>query len=191
MVNREGEPVMLCHVELTVDAQPVEIDEALDPVLEHGGDGMWTELWTEPGGEQIVRGTVRWEDGRVVIDANSEDRVQRLLDTVVGALPGADVVVDERTSPRQAMAEGPGPLAGQPVPPELQGALDDYLRQMEAEWIDESIPALGGLTPRQARDDPTRREDLDALLRELDASAVPAGGGGFDAGRIRKLLEID
>jgi hypothetical protein len=41
-------------------------------------------------------------------------------------------------------------------------------RQMQANWLDEAIPALGGLTPRQAAADPTRREQLDRLLAEYD-----------------------
>jgi hypothetical protein len=41
-------------------------------------------------------------------------------------------------------------------------------RQAQARWLDESIPALGGLTPRQAAADPTRREQLERLLTEFD-----------------------
>lgn len=43
-------------------------------------------------------------------------------------------------------------------------------RQAQARWLDEQIPALGGLTPRQAAADPTRREQLERLLREFDGS---------------------
>jgi hypothetical protein len=42
-------------------------------------------------------------------------------------------------------------------------------RRAQAWWLDESIPALGGLTPRQAAADPTRREQLERLLAELNA----------------------
>ncbi len=41
-------------------------------------------------------------------------------------------------------------------------------RQAQARWLDESIPALGGLTPRQAAADPTRREQIERLLAEFD-----------------------
>ena len=57
--------------------------------------------------------------------------------------------------------------------------------------FDESIPALGGLTPRQALDDPTRREDLLALLREMDGHSDLGAGQGFDAGHLRILLGLD
>lgn len=60
----------------------------------------------------------------------------------------------------------------------------------EDRWCDERVPALGGLTPRQAADDPTRRADLLALLAELPpaddtvarcAAWTPTGCGGCSA----------
>jgi hypothetical protein len=44
-------------------------------------------------------------------------------------------------------------------------------RQMQAHWLDDRIPALDGLTPREAAADPTRREQLDRLLAEYDRRA--------------------
>jgi hypothetical protein len=48
-------------------------------------------------------------------------------------------------------------------------------------------PAAG---PRQAADDPSRREDLVALLHEFDRMATPAGAVGFDTGRLRQSLGL-
>lgn len=42
-------------------------------------------------------------------------------------------------------------------------------RQAQARWLDDNIPALGGLTPREAAADPTRREQLERLLAEFDS----------------------
>lgn len=39
-----------------------------------------------------------------------------------------------------------------------------YIENYEQEWLDLPVPALSGLTPRQAADDPTRRDDLVRLL---------------------------
>jgi hypothetical protein len=41
-------------------------------------------------------------------------------------------------------------------------------RQMQARWLDENIPPLGGLTPRQAAADPTHREQLERLLADFE-----------------------
>ncbi len=46
---------------------------------------------------------------------------------------------------------------------------------------------FGGLTPRQALEDPTRREQLLAFLDEMEREQVP---GSMSASRIRQLLGI-
>ncbi|HUF99778.1 MAG TPA: SEC-C domain-containing protein, partial [Ilumatobacter sp.] len=44
----------------------------------------------------------------------------------------------------------------------------EFARQAQAHWLDDHVPALGGLTPREAAADPTRREQLVRLLDEFD-----------------------
>ncbi|HEX3567927.1 MAG TPA: SEC-C metal-binding domain-containing protein [Acidimicrobiales bacterium] len=162
------------------------------------------EDWLDEG---ILQGTVAFEGDRLDVEANSVARMERLLATITTAIPDAEVVVDERTDLRRLLpsrtrsaasdgedsgdlrsAEGPD----QPPSAEAEAVLERFMRRKELEWVDESIPALGGLTPRQALDDPTRREDLLALLGELDRSPdMGDGGQGFDADRIRSLLGLD
>ena len=53
-------------------------------------------------------------------------------------------------------------------------ATEEQLRDMmEQRWLDENVPALRGVTPRQAAVDPTRREDLITLLRSFER--MPTG----------------
>jgi hypothetical protein len=74
-------------------------------------------------------------------------------------------------------------------------------RQAQARWLDDTIPALGGLTPRQAAADPTRREQLERLLAEFDRQdehlrtldlGVGAAGGPitYDTAAIRRELGL-
>ena len=195
LVNRENEPLLLCRTELATGIDLPDLHAALDGLFEHEDDSQWTDLWIAPNGERIVRGTVRYEDGRLCVDANSVERRERLVEIILKAIPDCDVVVDERVDPREALHARRGAkgdmVGADAVPPELAALADQFIRRKEAEWVDESIPALGGLTPRQALDDPTRREDLFALLREMDDQAVPNGARGFDARRIRALLGLE
>jgi hypothetical protein len=61
----------------------------------------------------------------------------------------------------------------------------ELARQARTRWLDEHIPALGGLTPRQAANDPTRREQLERLLADIDHQQPntpgSGGAGGFMA----------
>jgi hypothetical protein len=61
---------------------------------------------------------------------------------------------------------------------------------LEQRWCDESVPALGGLTPRQAAGDPTRREDLERLLSEFESADrnLPDGAFTMRPARLRRLL---
>ena len=70
-------------------------------------------------------------------------------------------------------------------------ALQDLVQQKETAWLDDHIPALGGITPREAADDPTRRPDLIALLNEFDSyGGGPPGTLTFDVSRLRQQLGI-
>jgi hypothetical protein len=177
-------------------ARPALVARADDEDLDVDEEEEWDEDWLDQG---ILRGTVAFEGDRLEVDANSVARMERLLATIASAVPDAEVVVDERTDLRHLLSErggldipdAEGQGEGEVPPAEAEAILDQFIRKKEAEWVDESIPALGGLTPRQALDDPTRREDLLALLRELGASSpIGDGGQGFDADRIRSLLGI-
>lgn len=76
----------------------------------------------------------------------------------------------------------------------LQGEMN---RQAMATWLDESVPALGGITPREAAADPTRREQLERLLREFERddrrSGMPDGfmPVSYDVDALRRELGLD
>lgn len=58
---------------------------------------------------------------------------------------------------------------------------DELTRQAQTRWLDEHVPALDGLTPRQAAADPTRRDQLERLLTEFDNRETPGLPDGFEA----------
>ena len=221
MMTRENEQLVLCHAELTTELAPAEITAALDTTYEPDGDGTWTERWELPSGEVISRGTIRFENERLLVDTMSEERMDRLVGSITELIPDAVVVVDERHSARDAMRDRG--LAGGDDDDDLDLDFDDddeFDDDFDDDFDDELRPGpptacrrrfwprsrttscsrrrrgwtnrsrrLGGLTPRQAVEDPTRREDLLALLRELDRNQR-SGGRGFDADRLRALLGL-
>jgi diadenosine tetraphosphate (Ap4A) HIT family hydrolase len=56
---------------------------------------------------------------------------------------------------------------------------------------EERGPNVFSLLPRQALDDPSRREDLFALLREMRSHQPPDGAVGMSCDRVERLLGID
>ncbi|HXA34461.1 MAG TPA: SEC-C domain-containing protein [Acidimicrobiales bacterium] len=215
VVNSDRDPLVLCRAEVTTAMALPALHAVLDPVLDRMDEGEWCEHdapdhadgserdddddedWLD---DVILRGTVAFEADRLAVEANSEARMERLLAIITAAVPDAEVVADERTDLRRLASrrggvdipDTKGQGKGEVPPAEAEAILDQLIRKKEVAWVEESIPALGGLTPRQALDDPTRREDLLALLRELGHSARLSGGAqGFDADRIRSLLGLE
>ncbi len=101
-------------------------------------------------------------------------------------------MLDVATAKARALAEGRD--VGIPdgaTPAEVLEVMRGFIREKEEAWIDEPLPALSGLTPRQAASDPTRREDLVALLNEFDHRGTKDSGFvGFDVARLRQVLDV-
>ncbi|MEX2552895.1 MAG: hypothetical protein WD627_07860 [Actinomycetota bacterium] len=62
---------------------------------------------------------------------------------------------------------------------------------MEDRWMAEPVPALAGLTPREASADPTRREMLERLLASFEEMAAPSQGFTFRVDRLRRELGME
>jgi hypothetical protein len=215
MHNTDGDPMVMCEVTVAVPGSHADTAAALGVLdgFEDVGDGVFHRAEERDDGT-ILTGAVRiTEDGHLVLEANSSRRADALIAAVQEAIDGAEVIDDVRTPIGELLARASDSLGvevelGEELP---SGGLDldaiddldpeeaDALRQAAAAWIeaaeerwcDEPIPALGGLTPRQAVDDPTRRGDLLALLDEMPP--VPPGatlGRGFDPDRLRALLGL-
>ncbi len=201
LMNRAGEPTMFCRVELAGAGEASEVVSVLNEILEPTEDGEWIQWWDHLGdGDRVIGGVVHTEEETLIIEAYSSERCSRLVELVCDALPHASVVHETftevgRTRPDRSER---APASSSLFDPAMQGLIEQIMRQKEEEWVEESIPALGGLTPRQALADPTRKEDLFALLREFEGYGVAeagAGGvlvgGGFNVQRLRTLLGID
>jgi len=92
----------------------------------------------------------------------------------------------------EAMAEMAG-HAGQALPalegPEIDAVLRAFKARHYATWPDERLPALDGLTPRQAAAKPKYRARLERLLEEMErGESQVEPGRRFDFGAIRRTL---
>ncbi|HLI52692.1 MAG TPA: SEC-C domain-containing protein [Acidimicrobiales bacterium] len=180
--TREGEDLVECRAELAFD-DPDAARAFLDDAYEAEGDSTWTEMHDMGGGERILRAVLHLEGDRLSVETHSAERMDRVL----SRLPAARVLSDERRP--LAPGETPRPPAHLPQPAdpdELAAVIRQIQDQMEARWCDEQVPALGGLTPRQAAADPSRRETLERLL--LTLGDAPEGAFAMRPERIRRLL---
>lgn len=198
LVDHEGDPLCLGVAWLDHD-DVVKAIGALGQAEDMDG-GVTRVVWlADPDvrGRAGVNGTV-WvgedtDEPPLRVEATSEPRLDALI-ARVEAVGGT--LVRRRTTPYwQAMDDverfGPAhdiPLeddGDDPLDEDLAAHMDDMVQQMEIEWCDTEVPALGGLTPREALDHPVARADLLKLLDSLDDEE-----GTFDAGRLRAELGL-
>ena len=192
--NTDGEPLRLITVVYRV-ADPAATAVALGRKLRVAGDGRFDEMVVRHG-QEWIRGSITLDGDRATIDANSTKRAARLERTLLRAAPGARLIRREERGIEEALDEerAKGPAA-QPIDvtahPELAQAMEELICRAEQSWVDEAIPALGGITPREAAADPAVRPELEALLDDMTWQRRQAGGAGLmDPSRIRGLLGI-
>jgi hypothetical protein len=196
--TREGEPMVECEV--VVDARDRGLVAFLDEHYERDDTDddadatTWREMFPLNEDERILRATLTVDGTRVTVQTHSEPRAERVLSVLQEHFPDSVVVSDHRTpldvETFQRRAAEMGHTV--PSPPEdnaaTAAALAELRDRFEQRWCDESVPALGGLTPREAALDPTRREEVVRLIASFEH--MPTGDLGMRPDRLRELLGL-
>ena len=139
--------------------------------------------------QNIVLGTVERDGTRLIVRTSSIERLRTLQGMVT--VSGPDVrLLDESTRPLDSL--DPEEAHGLPEPVDLDSAdIEGIRRQLEERWLTDNIPALGGLTPREAAASTDSRAKLVALLDDFDwtqrRSPQPLE---YDIDRLRRELGI-
>ncbi len=204
ITNTEGDPMMMCEATVHIE-DPLTLRIALDRRYERtddtgtadgDGDGEWIEFVTTDDLRR-VRAHLRLTANTLRIEANSEARFERVLAEVHAIAPGAPVTSESRTTAAELLREALDPRVPadesaeiDPHDPEIQEFLAKTMLVYEKKWLDESIPALAGRTPRQAAADPTRREDLIRLLNTFPPATNSEGMASMDPARLRAALNL-
>jgi hypothetical protein len=197
LTNTEGQPLVICEATVRVgdrDGIEASLDETYDRV-----DSEEPPRWHEhvsTRGMPHVRAVLVRDGDTLRVETNSAERMDRVVATLIRLDPTMRVLDDFRRPIRDAReaaelaAQLPaGENALDPAVPEVAEMLDEFIREYEARWLDEPIPALDGHTPRQAADDPTRRADLIKLLDSFPADDdIP---GRMSAERLRSVLGLE
>ena len=197
--NTEGEPLVTCEATLRVD-DPAALAETLNDTYDREEDEPdGTRVWFEhviTHGMQRIRAHLALRGDELHIHANSQARFERVLATI-GTLDPSTTVLDETREPagdvravHRLSARNPAAPAAflDPADPAIAAALDEMARKYELAWLDESIPALAGHTPRECANDPTRRPDLIRLLDSFPRD--DAQPGTMSPARLRSALGL-
>jgi hypothetical protein len=161
--------------------EPAEVvayfDEEPEYVREEDGAWSWMRpIFDESTDEEISRypaGTIRLFGDSLLVEVLAEEYFEELesdlkeflgaeLVSVSRSPFGAGRPVDDRLDDDRR-----GPIAIEELPPETQEAMNRMMREHDRAWLDEEVPALGGLTPRQACRTETGRRRVAALIRSF------------------------
>jgi hypothetical protein len=122
-----------------------------------------------------IIGRVEVRRAHLLIETNSTIRADLLQRDVAAALGDAARfrLRSEQNMPamleeaRMSDAQSHATSEAEPTP-EMHEALRQFREQYMQRWLDDTIPALGGLTPRQAAADPAHHPALRRLLKDME-----------------------
>jgi hypothetical protein len=185
------------------DGEPLEFHELVwqlvDPEAARRELGAHTALTEDDGGYVLIRDSTNQPRTLILTltitgdelhgEVNSDRRADELIALVGALIPTAELVdhdirdLDEALEAHRATGAPPAPNLLDD--PEMADVREKISAQLEARWLDDHIPALGGRTPREAARDPIGRHELDRLL-----DSFVDGPGLMDVARLRRALEL-
>jgi hypothetical protein len=212
LVTPEGDALVFANARYQHTA-PEEIrqilkqagDFGLDDDLEPTPDGAWQFPWFEsrsgirslfaPVGQRVLA-TLTLTPTALEVEAMSQQRLdacRQRLERLLGE--HIHLVEAKAKSVRQALrASKSRPEPEEPIipPPEFIAEIEE---KMLRQWIDDSIPALGGLSPREAVKTPEGRQRVLELIDEAGRmqQRMPKTPGTFapDYRKVRKMLGLE
>jgi hypothetical protein len=210
-VTPEGDQMVLVHsvyrhralagIEQRLkEADDFDWDETVEPAADGSRQIVWVE--TGPGAADVpaplgrrILATVTLTPATLEIDTMSRERLRacrRRLEQLVGDRIRYRGTETQR--PARALREPPPPDEAEAFvpPPELVAQLEE---QMLRRWLDESIPALGGMTPREAAETEEGRRHLmdlfDYMARDQEEREMPPGMFSPDYSKAKAMLGLE
>jgi hypothetical protein len=146
--------------------------------------------------ESTTIGVVITSENELRIETNSTRRANALRKPVEKACRGP--IIDHRrtqTDASELLASARDAERPFAAPEPMDADVQDVIRNQKAShyesWLDTSIPALGGKTPKQAARSLRGRDALNALLKRIEnAEAREPAAARYDVNILRRALGI-
>lgn len=208
--NMDGEPLQMITARISLDdparfmqlvSRHADFEVHDDEIVWHGRQLTTHEreqqialLWEQgldvpeaddPG--RWVRAHLAWDDDVLTARVNSRERLALLLALLQREAGGASLKEEFKIDPSQDL---PLPTSSA-VPVRSISPLED--RAWRRGWVDESLPGLSGMTPREATRSKRGRILLESMLRRFEYEAdrtVAEGGTPRDIASLRAELGL-
>ncbi len=185
--NTDREPIVLHELRYTVaDAAGCARLLAASDLCDDGEGRFSLRRDTADQPDTIIM-TLSSIGHELQVSVNSERRAEEARALVAALLPDA-ILEDDDVRTLDELARDDEIGTSEPDDPRMAAALDEFIRERERQWVDEPVPALDGLTPREASVDAIGRGALERLLRDYEGHGR---GAAPTTSRLRALLELD
>ncbi|MFW5874764.1 MAG: hypothetical protein ACOCUC_00875, partial [bacterium] len=161
-----------------------------------------------PGLHNTVMGNIEIDKDRMTVEVNSEKRAKTITGEISKRLKNKAVYKYKEFTLMEEMPEDmQGGQSGEVSgisreelmqDPEVRRKIEKMARDHWENWLDTGLPALDGMTPRQAAKDPVGRDKLEGLLLDFEASKHRerreddlSGEFAPDIKKLRKELGMD
>jgi hypothetical protein len=203
--NTDGDPLLLTtdHFELEPTAR-AEVESRLAGMEDSEADDSEPDgavyVFLTPGNplhaswENTVIGRAWLAGGALRLETNSRQRADALRERVEVACGGLlRHRAREHADPLSpAVAAAAPDSTPETPPPEVEQLLLEFKRRHYAEWLDQAIPALDGLSPREAVRTAQGRDAVDVLLKDMENHEQRASGqDAFDFRELRRELRLE
>ncbi len=214
--NADGDPLFFVTLQYYVNSSRQFLKEInaspffiRDGVAWNPGNQKTEYIWIReeqesgPGAGNATQGVLLLDGCVLKARCNSRNRAERLkvllADTFGKSLELKTTLYEK---PQERILPSDGPVLPAPFPGEAISVNSAALKEISLRhykgWIDEKIPALGNMTPREAMASPQTRMNLVNLLKELENQnerAIRKGLKnadvlGFPADMIRRELGL-
>jgi hypothetical protein len=146
------------------------------------------DWWEEAPVYRRTLGSIRIDAQRLTLETFSAERAVRGRKLIEGAVGDAvryrATAYEDVKQAREQRLRRPLPEQPSPVPPHVEAAaLQQFYERHYRQWLDQSLPALKGKTPRQAARLKTYRPKLIILLKDMEnreAHAALEGRPSYD-----------
>ena len=187
--NTDGEPISMHEITWDIENAKDAKTALRAAGLKRDGD-TFSLVRDSKNNPNTVIASLELQDDQIVASVNSNARADEILQLVAQALPHAELVSDdvldmeEMFERRREQRETASTDLSNPA---MRAAREAISGQFEQRWLDENIPALRGMTPREAANDPIGRIELERLLNTFPPGNEP---GTMNATRLRHALGL-
>jgi hypothetical protein len=185
--NTDGDPFVLTRDDFALVASRDEVAQRVASLTgvqkpeEEGDDTVFVLTKagnaTQRSWDNTVIGRIVLSATRLTIETNSTrraDSLRSLVETQLQGLVRFRLRKEENTAQLMESARASAATreehADEPLPPEAVAALRGFRERHMRDWLDSAVPALDGLTPREAARLPRARPKLEILLKEFEQS---------------------